>query len=1066
MCCSSRLSIVRALCLGFGGLSGQVMGPDTTVVTTSDRSVARGDSVYGPAWLSLPLLEEVWVAATSPVDTSVSATSGPVRHPQSTELVTAGSLFRGLSVASGRGANLTGGMDLKLQGRIAEGIFLSGHLTDQNLPIQPQGDTRTLNELDQVRLALKGPWGSVEAGDFVLHSGGGGLSTFSRKLEGMQARLRRGSWHGQGALAGTKGRFRHQSLTGQDGRQGPYHLATGEGSRLLIVLAGTEKVWLNGRRLVRGDGQDYTIDYDTGELNFTPRHTIRSDSRIEVDFEYSDLVYGRTTGFVSSGWEGRRSRLNITALRESDRLESNLEFSLSPADRERLRGQGDTPGGTWIDTALPDSAGNYYLEDEGLVDEHYQWRGVGTGDYQVSFHNVGEAGEYRRLVVDNRIIYQWVPPGERSAYQTVYAPRRLLKPPVRHDYLGLDWRFDGSTTGRRALLEVGLSNTDLNRFSSLDDGDNLDIGYRAQLGWDAAPFSLRRRPLTLGARLKAVGTGRRFKAPGRFEAVEFRRDWDLDAPPEQYRWETVELYAHTAAGTQAFAEAGLLAADTTAGGRLRWGLEQAGQGPATGRFEQTFLSRRAGGRYWNRSIGDLKYTYKWLQPTVGFETETRALDDTTGYRIEQLSTGLLATFDRGATWGLSREQRREVYRSGPTETARFWRLSLSRRPGPATRLETSISLNDKLFSDNREDISYFMGDFALTHRPRNRPWWLDLRYRLDRSVAETKAVVYDSVATGRGQYRYDPVYDNYVSDETGPFVRYVIPAGELRPVNSVQARFRSQVELNKVNLPVDWFQGQREARLNLHGRLEWQANRHRLSTYYMPRLGDPAASRFESTLRLDLALQAQRSAPRYTLLLSRQNRLSRHELAATQTSGQIGEARRQQTADLGLFSRIGAGNWPLNLEGHLEYGHDFQQSLVNSLRRHKIIRGRARSILAATLSRQTTLTVNGRWMQEVDHALDGLSVRTAVIGAGMQRQLGRQGRLRVDAERLRVTAPGETALPYLLAEGFPRGWSANIRVSGQLHLSRNLLLSLSALSRQAPERPDFVSVNLELRSRF
>ncbi len=1059
MCCSSRLSIGLSLGLGIGCLSGQVMDSSTTAVITDDRSVAWGDSVYGPAWLSLPPLDQVWVAGEPPADTA--ATPGPVRHPPSTELVTAGSLFRGLNVASGRGATLTGGMDLKLQGRIAEGIFLSGHLTDQNLPIQPEGNTRTLNELDQVRLALKGPWGSVEAGDFVLHSGGGGLSTFSRKLEGMQAHLKRGSWHGQGALAGTRGRFRHQSLTGQDGRQGPYHLATGEGSRLLIVLAGTEKVWLNGRRLVRGDGQDYTIDYDTGELTFTPRHTIRSDSRIEVDFEYSDLVYNRTTGFVSTGWEGRKSRLNITALRESDRLESNLEFSLSPADREQLRGQGDAPGGTWVSSAVLDSAGNY-----GLVDEHYQWRGVGTGDYRVSFHNVGEAGEYRRLVVDNRIIYQWVPPGERSAYQTVYAPQRLLKPPVRHDYLGLDWRFDGSTIGRRAQLEVGLSNTDLNRFSSLDDGDNLDLGYRAQLGWDTGPATVRHRPITLGARLNAVGTGRRFKAPGRFEAVEFRRDWDLDAPPGQYQWETAELYAHTAAGTQAFAEVGLLAADSSTSGRLRWGLEQASQGPASGRFEQTFLSRRAGDRYWNRSTGDLKYNYKWLQPTVGFEAENRALDDTTGYRVEQLSTGLRATFGRGATWGLNREQRREVYRSGPTETARFWRLSLARRPGPDTRLETSISLNDKLFSDNREDISYFMGDFALTHRPRNRPWWLDLRYRLDRSVAETKAVVYDSVAAGLGQYRYDPVYDNYVPDETGPFVRYVIPAGELRPVNSVQARFRSQVELNKINLPLDWFRGQREARLNLHGRLEWQARRHRLSTYHMPSLGDPATSRFQSTLRLDLALQAQRSAPRYTLLLSRQNRLSRDELAATQTSGQIGQARRQQTADLGLFSRIGSGNWPLNLEGHLEYGHDYQQSLVNSLRNHKIIRGRVRGILAATLSRQTTVTVNGRWMQEVDHALGDLTVRTAVLGAGMQRQLGRQGRLRVDAERLRVTAPGETALPYLMSEGFPRGWSANIRLSGQLHLSRNLLLSLSALSRQAPERPDFVSVNLELRSRF
>ncbi|PJA54220.1 MAG: hypothetical protein CO167_05035, partial [Candidatus Marinimicrobia bacterium CG_4_9_14_3_um_filter_48_9] len=76
----------------------------------------------------------------------------------------------------------------------------------------------------------------------------------------------------------------------------------------ILVLAGSEQVRLDGELVKRGEDQDYTIDYNSAEINFTNARMINSQNQIVVDFEYaadaflSDYSFGKQLAAVEAGY--------------------------------------------------------------------------------------------------------------------------------------------------------------------------------------------------------------------------------------------------------------------------------------------------------------------------------------------------------------------------------------------------------------------------------------------------------------------------------------------------------------------------------------------------------------------------------------------------------------------------------------------------------------------------------------------------------------------------------------------------------------------------------------------
>jgi hypothetical protein len=76
------------------------------------------------------------------------------------------------------------------------------------------------------------------------------------------------------AVAGSRGKFNTNNFNGTDGVQGPYGLTGLSGEKDIIILAGTERIFVDGIEMIRGENNDYIIEYSNATITFTPKRLI------------------------------------------------------------------------------------------------------------------------------------------------------------------------------------------------------------------------------------------------------------------------------------------------------------------------------------------------------------------------------------------------------------------------------------------------------------------------------------------------------------------------------------------------------------------------------------------------------------------------------------------------------------------------------------------------------------------------------------------------------------------------------------------------------------------------
>src|SRR6185503_18873370 len=112
----------------------------------------------------------------------------------SASLLFSGSKSLSVEMGRGRDASLHQTLDLTVRGRVASEVELSATLSDQELPFEPDGTTRELQDLDRLLLSVRAPQGEVTMGDFRLDGGPGEFAKITRQLQGVR---------GQATIAGS-----------------------------------------------------------------------------------------------------------------------------------------------------------------------------------------------------------------------------------------------------------------------------------------------------------------------------------------------------------------------------------------------------------------------------------------------------------------------------------------------------------------------------------------------------------------------------------------------------------------------------------------------------------------------------------------------------------------------------------------------------------------------------------------------------------------------------------------------------------------------------------------------
>ncbi len=500
-----------------------------TALPAAERPLPRLDSL---------LAREARARAGPGGDSARAGPTGPTFSAAG--LRTTGSVTRGVVAGTARDVSVTSGLRLDVSGEVAPGVRLRAALTDENTPILPEGTTTQLSDLDRVFVEVESRRVRVRLGDVDLALRGTTFAPIARQVQGAlaEAELPALGFLAGGRVVGsasaTRGTYRSQDVVAVEGVQGPYRVQGLNGETFVVVVPGSERVTLDGQTLVRGESADYTIDYATGEITFTPLHLITAERRITVDFEYTTGGFTRTLTAAGADvrlWpdaSGRaRARLGVRRIAEGDAASFATDLGLSPDDLAAIAAAGPRDVLVPAETRVPFDAESpfvLYVRRDTLVGGQTvrifvpaTAADAGGEVFRVRFSRVTSGqGDYRRSgQARNGILYAYVGPGNGDAI----AFRRLPRPSSR-SLLDVSGAIE-PVRGLELFGELARSVDDVNTLSS--------TAARAAL---ASEMGVRLVPRRLGAGTVTAEAVRRargddFRTLDRVRDVEFNRRWNL-----------------------------------------------------------------------------------------------------------------------------------------------------------------------------------------------------------------------------------------------------------------------------------------------------------------------------------------------------------------------------------------------------------------------------------------------------------------------------------------------------------------------------------------------------------
>lgn len=462
-----------------------------------------------------------------------------------------GSISRGISFGNNQDVVVNSSLNLQVSGKLTQEVDLLLAATDDNIPFQADGTTAQLQEFDKVFIQLSNKNSKLIVGDFQLQRPNSYFMNFYKRSQGAYFSNNYLDTMGKQTVtfktqvsgAVSKGKFARNVIQGVENNQGPYRLRGADNEQFIIVLSGTERIYIDGRLLQRGQENDYIIDYNTAELTFTAKQIITKDKRIIAEFQYAERNYARSLYFFSEEIEAKKLKLRFNFFGEQDNKNKTLQQTLTESQKLTMFNIGDTLSKavtSGAELAEFNTTDVFYWKRDTIVAAQL-YSGIfvysinaDSAKYRVKYSYVGENnGNYIQVqATANGKVYKWVAP-VGGLLQGNYEPVIPLVTPKKKQMFtaGVNYEFNKL---HNLDVEGVYTKNDINTFSKFnsynDDGYGIKVNSNNQTVIKADTAN--KQSLNAVYNIGYEYVQQYFNPIERYRAIEFERDWNrpINAP--------------------------------------------------------------------------------------------------------------------------------------------------------------------------------------------------------------------------------------------------------------------------------------------------------------------------------------------------------------------------------------------------------------------------------------------------------------------------------------------------------------------------------------------------------
>tara|TARA_B110000211_G_scaffold9001_1_gene9598 strand:- start:863 stop:4237 length:3375 start_codon:yes stop_codon:yes gene_type:complete len=441
-------------------------------------------------------------------------------------LKTSGYINRGITSGNNQSTVANSSMDINIEGKLSDKVTIRANIFDTNIPLQENGYSQSITDFDRIFIELSSKNWRVKAGDVSLKNENSSFLAFEKQVSGLEVAASindNTNIAASGAIV--RGQFSAYKFVGVEGNQGPYKIFGPNNEPNFVIIAGSEKVFVNGSKITKGINDDYLIDYNIGEIRFNTTFPITNDMRIRVEFQFSNRNFTRFVSYEKAEYKTDKIELSGYFYNENDVKNQPIQVNLTAAQKQILANAGNNTDLMVGESAYPDEYDVNRILYKKVQDGNNDYFEYSTSEnddlFTVTFSNVGNnEGDYtlsETFANGNVFVYVGTNLGNYKPITQLIAPTKLQVAVLNSSYI--------PNEKTRISAEVAFSNSDQNLFSTIDNNKNK--GIATKLAWKQTLLDKKWKLLST---VNYLFIHRNFNTIQRFQSVEFNRDWNLNNP--------------------------------------------------------------------------------------------------------------------------------------------------------------------------------------------------------------------------------------------------------------------------------------------------------------------------------------------------------------------------------------------------------------------------------------------------------------------------------------------------------------------------------------------------------